>query len=100
MKLAVGQMEPKICDPEENLLRVKSILEEADKTKVDVLVLPELCNSGYVFNSLSEATDSAETIPNGPISTELLTWSKGERLAVAGICEQTDDGLYNSAAVF
>ncbi|TFH06361.1 MAG: acyltransferase, partial [Candidatus Thorarchaeota archaeon] len=42
MKLAVGQMEPQICNPEENLSRVKSILEEADKDKVDVLVLPEL----------------------------------------------------------
>jgi len=100
LKLAVGQMEPQICNPEENISRVKSILKEADKSNVDVLVLPELCNSGYVFNSLSEATDSAENIPNGPMSKELLRWSKDGRLIVAGICEQTTDGLYNSAAVF
>ena len=100
MKLAVGQMEPQICNLEENLSRVKSILENADKTKVDVLVLPELCNSGYVFNSLGEAVDSAEFIPKGPMSNELLEWSRDERLVVAGICEQTDDGLFNSAAVF
>ena len=100
MKLAVGQMGPLIVNPEENLSRVKMILKEANKAKVDALVLPELCNSGYVFKSLSEATDSSETIPNGPMSNELLTWSKGERLVVAGICEQTADGLYNSAAVF
>ena len=100
MKLAVGQMEPQICNLKENLSRVKSILEDADKAKVDVLVLPELCNSGYVFNSLSEATDSAESIPNGPMSTKLLEWSRNERLVVAGICEQAENGLYNSAAVF
>lgn len=100
MKLAVGQMEPQICNPEENLSKLKSILEEAEKIKVDVLVLPELCNSGYVFNSLSEATDAAESIPNGPMSRELLGWSRSDRLVVAGICEQTMDGLYNSAAVF
>ena len=100
MKLAVGQMEPQICNPEENLSRVKSILDEADKTKVDVLVLPELCNSGYVFKSLSEATESAESIPIGPMSSELLEWSRNGRLVVAGICEKSKKGLYNSAAVF
>ena len=100
MKLAVGQMEPQICNPEENLSRVKSILAEADKTKVDVLVLPELCNSGYVFESMNEAIESSEAIPEGPMSTELLNWSSSYRLVVAGICEQTKEGLYNSAAVF
>ena len=100
MKLAVGQIEPQICNVEENLTRVKSILEEAEKADVDVLVLPELCNSGYVFNEISEATDSAESIPEGPFSKELLVWSRSGRLVVAGICERTSDGLYNSAAVF
>lgn len=93
-------MEPQICNVEENLIRVKSILEEAEKTDVDVLVLPELCNSGYVFKEISEATDSSESIPEGPFSKELLAWSSSGRLVVAGICECTNDGLYNSAAVF
>lgn len=93
-------MEPQIGDVEENLTRVKSILEVAEKTDVDVLVLPELCNSGYVFKEISEATDSAESIPQGPFSKELLAWSSSGRLVVAGICERTRDGLYNSAAVF
>lgn len=93
-------MEPQICNVEENLIRVKSILKEAEKTNVDVLVLPELCNSGYVFKENSEATDSAESIPDGPFSKEFLAWSSSGRLVVAGICERTSDGLYNSAAVF
>lgn len=100
MKLAVGQMNPQICNVEENLARVKAILEEAEKTNVDVLVLPELCNSGYVFKDISEVTDSAESIPEGPFSRELLAWSTGGRLVVAGICENTSESLYNSAAVF
>jgi len=93
-------MEPQICNVEENLIRVKSILEKAEKTDVDVLVLPELCNSGYVFKEISEAADSAESIPEGPFSKELLAWSNSGRLVVAGICERTSDGLYNSAVVF
>ncbi|MFW9843990.1 MAG: nitrilase-related carbon-nitrogen hydrolase, partial [Candidatus Thorarchaeota archaeon] len=96
MRLAVGQMEPQICNPEENLSRVKSILQKADETKVDVLVLPELCNSGYVFKTIDEVVDSAEFIPDGPMCNELRQWSKDGRLIVAGICEKTKKGLYNS----
>ena len=72
-------MEPQICNTEKNLSRVKSILEQAEKTNVDVLVLPELCNSGYVFKDINEATESAESIPEGPFSKELLTWSSADR---------------------
>lgn len=84
----------------ENLSRVKAILKEADNTNVDVLVLPELCNSGYVFKTVSEAVEAAENIPDGPMSKELLSWSKDKRLVVGGICEQAEEGLYNSAAIF
>ena len=100
MRIAVGQMEPKLTDVDENLTRTKILLKEAEENKVDVLVLPELCNSGYVFESLEEASSAAEEIPVGTFSKELLSWSKSDRLVVAGICEQTDEGLYNSAAVF
>ena len=100
MRIAVGQMEPKICEMEENLARVRYILEEADRDGVSVLVLPELCNSGYVFQTIDEAKDSAEWIPDGAMSKLLQEWTKKDRLVVAGICEQSEEGLYNSAAVF
>jgi len=100
MRIAVGQMEPLLMDVDENLARVKSLLQEAEDNKVDVLVLPELCNSGYVFESLEEAKSAAEEIPTGRFSKEFLSWSKSDRLVIAGICEQTSQGLYNSAAVF
>ncbi|MFX1485261.1 MAG: nitrilase-related carbon-nitrogen hydrolase [Promethearchaeota archaeon] len=100
MKLAVGQMNPQIANPEENISLVKNLLQEAAINEIEVLVLPELCNSGYVFASIEEAETSAEYIPKGPLSSELLEWSKKERMVVAGLCEKTDDGLYNSAGVF
>ena len=76
------------------------MLKEAKENQVDVLVLPELCNSGYVFENLEEAQSTAEEIPSGKFSKELLSWSRKDRMVVAGICEQTPEGLYNSAAVF
>ena len=100
MKLAVGQMEPVIANVKENISRVRSLLIEAEKSSVDVLVLPELVNSGYVFESKEEALASAEEIPTGPLSSELLSWTENGRMVVAGICERTEKGLYNSAGVF
>ncbi len=100
MRIAVGQMEPKLNDKEENILRAQNLLEEANGKDVEVLVLPELCNSGYVFRTSEEARNSAEQIPNGPMSNLLQEWTEKDRLVVAGICEQSKDVLYNSAAVF
>lgn len=100
MRLAVGQMDPLLMEMDENLSRVKTLLKEAEDNQVDVLVLPELCNSGYVFRSLEEVVSSAEEIPTGAFSKELLSWSSNGRFVVAGICEKTPKGLYNSAAVF
>lgn len=93
-------MEPVLTDMDENLSRVRSLLKEAERNQVDVLVLPELCNSGYVFENLEEAESTAEEIPSGIFSKELLSWSRKDRFVVAGISEQTPEGLYNSAAVF
>jgi len=100
MRIAVGQMNPLLPDVHENLARIRKLLKKADDNQVDVLVLPELSNSGYVFRNKAEAAFASETIPSGKFSTELQKWSKSDRLVVAGLCEQTSIALYNSAAVF
>jgi len=100
LKLGVGQMEPKINDHKGNLTKLSSILKSAAEEQVDVLVLPELMNSGYVFESKEEAQALAESIPEGPFSKKLKTWSEAGRLVVAGLCEDGPDGLHNSAALF
>jgi predicted amidohydrolase len=97
MRIAVGQLDLLVGNVEENLIRIREILEKAERSDVEVLVLPELCNSGYAFKNISEAIASAEPIPEGTVSRELLAWSGGGRLVVAGICEKTPKGLYNSA---
>ena len=93
-------MEPLLTDVHENMSRLKSILKLAGDDEVDVLVLPELCNSGYMFENLEEAKFGSEKIPTGSFSEELQSWSKKNRLVVAGICEETEKGLFNSAGVF
>ncbi|TFG34360.1 hypothetical protein EU527_03945 [Candidatus Thorarchaeota archaeon] len=100
MKLAIGQLEPQVGHIEENLSHIIKILDEAERASAEVLVLPELCNSGYVFKNKEEAIQSSEVIPEGPMCTELCYWSSKDRLVVAGICEKAEDGLYNSAVAF
>jgi beta-ureidopropionase len=100
VRIGVGQMQPIIGDVEGNLTKVNDILASASNSKVDVLVLPELANSGYVFESREEVDSLSEIIPEGSFSKRLLEWSRGGGLVVAGICENTDGSLYNSAAIF
>ncbi|MFW9909010.1 MAG: nitrilase-related carbon-nitrogen hydrolase [Candidatus Thorarchaeota archaeon] len=100
MRIGVAQMEPHVCESEYNLKHLSEILKKADSEDVDVLVIPELANSGYAFNSLKEVEKSAEEIPSGIFSNQLLEWSGNERLVVAGICEKKNGRLYNSAGIF
>lgn len=100
VRLAVGQMAPKVGDPDGNASRIKAILKLAEEDKASVLVLPELCNSGYVFETREEAATSSEVIGEGRISKILMDWSSKDRLVVAGLCERVNDVLFNSAAVF
>lgn len=100
IRVGIGQMEPKIAESEENIDQLRIILREAKMKGVEVLVLPELANSGYAFKSIEEAKSSAEGIPEGDFSKVLRDWSKEQRLVAAGICEKCMNEIYNSAAVF
>ena len=100
LRVAVAQMKPNVDDVDANLLNVKKILKTAGEEGVDLLVLPELVNSGYMFSSRDEAFARSEAIPNGSFSSTLREWSLEGRAVVAGICEMKAGNLYNSAAVF
>ncbi|MHA2211228.1 MAG: nitrilase-related carbon-nitrogen hydrolase [Candidatus Thorarchaeota archaeon] len=100
IRLAVGQMAPMIGDMNGNMKKMQEILVSASDNKVDILVLPELINSGYVFDSHDEANSLSEQIPDGDFSKILQKWSEGGGLVVAGLCEISNGKLYNSAGVF
>jgi predicted amidohydrolase len=68
--------------------------------KANLLVLPELFNTGYQFVSREELFDLAEDIPSGPTCKALtdLAISKGMYL-VFGIAERDGNRIYNSAGI-
>lgn len=92
-------MELKLGDIDFNVKQATELLDAADSNGVDVLVLPEMANSGYYFDTYEDVQRSSERIPTGPFSKELVKWSRKGHLVVAGINESTKDGLYNSAAL-
>ena len=68
--------------------------------KADLLVLPELFNTGYQFKSLDEAQGLSEPLPDGPTTRFLMDWARESGMTlVAGLAEQEGDALYNSAVI-
>ncbi|MDF1540942.1 MAG: acyltransferase [Candidatus Thorarchaeota archaeon] len=99
-RIGIGQIEPRIMDIDHNLQQLKDILRQATKAEVEVLVLPELANSGYAFDTMEEVEESAESIPKGAYSKQLIRWSRNGRMVVAGINEKFDEQYFNSAGIF
>ena len=76
------------------------MIEEAADQGARLIVLPELCNSGYVFESREEAFELAEPVPDGPTARAWAEIAARRHLhIVAGISKRTDDALYNSSVV-
>lgn len=98
MRVAAVQLSPCFGDVASNLDRARKL---AISTPADVLVLPELFNTGYFFADRREAAALAEPFPDGRTCAWLCQLSAECRaVVVAGFAEQARDGrLYNSLAV-
>lgn len=97
-RVAAVQLAPVVGDLDGNLRRATVALTEALDGGAQIVVLPELTTSGYVFESVEEARSSA-VAPTHPIFAE---WSGllGEAVLVVGFAESADGPLpHNSAAV-
>jgi predicted amidohydrolase len=99
-RIAVQQLAPALGDLDRNRAMALAAIREALEAGAEVVVLPELVTSGYVFTSPAEAAEAAIA----PDHELLREWAEEARRAdaviVGGFCERGDDGrLYNSAAI-
>jgi 5-aminopentanamidase len=97
MRIGVYQNNPEFGQVEKNVLRAVMELSAAD---ADMIVMPELFNTGYQFVSREEALDLAEEIPSGRTCEVLSDVALSRNMyLIFGIAELDGGKLFNSAAV-
>ncbi len=98
MRVAVIQFQPALCDLEETIRRLDPLLEQC--SAADLIVLPELANSGYNFVDKAEAWDSSESVGSSSFLDHLTRkCSELECEIITGLNERADERLYNSAVL-
>ncbi len=99
--LAVCQLALAAGDLVANRVAVAAALTEAATRGASLAVLPELCDTGYVFEGAREARSLAAPARHHPALRQWQMLAARDGLVVAGgFCELGDDGrLYNSAAL-
>ena len=99
VKVAGIQMAPVILNKEVNLKRCKELLTIAATQGSRLIVFPECSLTGYIYTSLNEAIQVAETIP-GPSTDEIgSTCKQLGTYSIIGLIEQDRGKYYNSAAL-
>lgn len=100
IKVACIQMEPLFGRKQENLAKTLSLIAQAAQQGASLIVLPELCNTGYMFATREEAFELSEAVPDGE-TCQAWTQAAANHHAylVAGITERDGQVLYNTAVV-
>ncbi|TNM69653.1 hydrolase [Streptomyces sp. NP160] len=100
-RVAACQLAPAIADLPANAEMSVAAVRAAVADGADVVVLPELVTSGYVFSSPEEARTVAVQPDHGVFAAWAAACTgRDGAVVVGGFCELGDDGLlYNSAAV-
>lgn len=100
LAVSVLQWDVQFGDLQANRDISAALLEQAAKHGADIAVMPELCNSGYAFESKEEALLYSE--PHGGETEQLwLELAQAHQMVIAGgINERDEDGtLYNGMLV-
>lgn len=99
MRIGFLQFAPVLGDREANLERIRREIQEGPD--LEVLVLPELATTGYLFLERPEVARLAEPVPGGPTSDLLGSLArKRHMMIVAGLAEREGSHLYNSAVAY
>ncbi|HXH48100.1 MAG TPA: nitrilase family protein [Terriglobia bacterium] len=104
VRAAAVQFEHVDGDKQANLKKVRAFVEQAARERVDLILFPECCITGYWFLrhlSREELTALAEPVFDGPSSQELIALAARHGMTVgAGLVEAAEDGaLYNAYVV-
>jgi predicted amidohydrolase len=104
IRVAAVQMEHVAGDKQANFAKIERFAQQAAAERVELLVFPECCITGYWFLrnlSRQELQNLAEHVPEGPSTERLLRLSQQHRMTIgAGLVEIDAAGrMYNSYIV-
>lgn len=99
VRIAVAQYEPRVGDIEGNRARAEHWVTEAVGRGANVVVLPELASSGYVFADEDEAAATAEPLTGPFVRTLEALSSRHGCIVVAGLNERAGELRHNSAVL-
>ncbi|MCP3771906.1 carbon-nitrogen family hydrolase [Paenibacillus sp. MZ04-78.2] len=94
--LALLQMDIAIGEPDRNFAKLESLLHEAvaHDTKPDVIVFPEMWNTGYALDRIQELADHYGERTEALLSA--FSRKNGVNIIGGSIAEKRDDGVYNT----
>ncbi|RLB22240.1 MAG: acyltransferase [Deltaproteobacteria bacterium] len=79
---------------------VGEAIEALSRASMDLVVLPELFNTGYQFISKEELASLAEEIPDGFTCKSMIDLARQKKMHIVfGMAERDNDKLYNSAVL-
>ena len=95
MRIGIYQFAPEFGNVPGNLDRIEKAIDGAD---ADLIVLPELCTTGYQFISTDEVQSLSEPAPDRATVRRFESLCKKNRFfVVAGIAESADRAAFNSS---
>ncbi len=98
MRVGFVQLAPILADRDATIAKIDRLLEGVDLP--DLLVFPELCNSGYNFTSPRQARQLAETVEDSIFLAYLAEiCRRAGCFIVTGINELAGESLYNTAVL-
>ncbi len=100
-RVACQQLAPKIGDLAANRELCLAAIDEAIQDGAEVIVLPELITSGYMFSSTEEAAEVAIKPDHELLREWAAAAARADVVVIGGFCESDpqDGRVYNSAAV-
>lgn len=100
LRVVCHQLAPRIGDAEYNRALTERAIRGAASLKAQLIVLPELIQSGYAFSDREEAHTASETLDGPTLSLWKNLACELGIIVVAGFCERLSGGrVANSAAM-
>lgn len=98
MKIGYLQMAPCLGDQDKNIQTIEKLLPQA--AGAELLVLPELCNSGYRFESRQQAWELSETVADSTFLRFIESKCVDLNVhIVVGFNEREGDKLFNTSVL-